>query len=187
MVSLAHGPDDGSTERRVVQRSSDAFHDVSLLPVAGVARKVADEGVVRTAPAAAMRTRRVTLAAAVLAARAHRLRWRARLQQPASARAAACARTGAFAPSMLAFVPVAVTIARCARQATFLGFAGTTGASKAIDWLVTDPVLTPPEFAPRGFSERLLLLPHTYQPQVVTLCCVVAVACTGLTRRGRAG
>jgi predicted O-linked N-acetylglucosamine transferase (SPINDLY family) len=45
-------------------------------------------------------------------------------------------------------------------QVNYLGYPGTTGA-EFIDYLITDPVVTPPELA-GDFRERLVWLPHTY-------------------------
>lgn len=47
-------------------------------------------------------------------------------------------------------------------QIHFLGFPGSTGAS-FIDYIVTDSYLTPPKLK-ADFSEKLIYLPHTYQP-----------------------
>lgn len=46
-------------------------------------------------------------------------------------------------------------------QASYLVYPGTTGAD-FIDYLIGDPVVTPPEHA-AAYSERLVLLPHAYQ------------------------
>ncbi|MGB0384292.1 MAG: UDP-N-acetylglucosamine-peptide N-acetylglucosaminyltransferase [Ardenticatenaceae bacterium] len=46
-------------------------------------------------------------------------------------------------------------------QVFYLGFPATTGA-EFIDYFITDPVSTPPEYAP-FFSEQLVYMPHTYQ------------------------
>ncbi|WP_375470562.1 TIGR03032 family protein [uncultured Nostoc sp.] len=46
-------------------------------------------------------------------------------------------------------------------QVTYLGYPGTMGA-EFIDYIISDPVVTPPEFAD-GFSEKLVTLPHSYQ------------------------
>ncbi|MBN3957411.1 TIGR03032 family protein [Nostoc sp. NMS8] len=46
-------------------------------------------------------------------------------------------------------------------QVSYLGYSGTMGA-EFIDYIISDPVVTPPEFAD-GFSEKLLTLPHSYQ------------------------
>jgi protein O-GlcNAc transferase len=46
-------------------------------------------------------------------------------------------------------------------QVTWLGFAGTTGASY-IDYLIADPVVVPPE-SDRFYTETIIRLPHTYQ------------------------
>mmetsp|Transcript_47351 Transcript_47351/g.93140 ORF Transcript_47351/g.93140 Transcript_47351/m.93140 type:complete len:624 (-) Transcript_47351:204-2075(-) len=50
-------------------------------------------------------------------------------------------------------------------QVTYLGFAGTTGAPRdVLDYIITDPIISPPSFQ-KYFSEELLPLPHMYQPQ----------------------
>ncbi|MEH1941448.1 MAG: TIGR03032 family protein [Nostoc sp.] len=46
-------------------------------------------------------------------------------------------------------------------QVSYLGYSGTMGA-EFIDYIISDPVVTPPEFAD-GFSEKLVTLPHSYQ------------------------
>ncbi|MDZ8223858.1 TIGR03032 family protein [Nostoc sp. ChiVER01] len=46
-------------------------------------------------------------------------------------------------------------------QVSYLGYPGTMGAD-FIDYIISDPVVTPPEFAD-GFSEKLVTLPHSYQ------------------------
>ncbi len=46
-------------------------------------------------------------------------------------------------------------------QAAYLGFPGTTGAD-FIDYIITDPIVTPEEQAP-FYSEKFLFLPHSYQ------------------------
>ncbi|MEH2179006.1 TIGR03032 family protein [Nostoc sp.] len=46
-------------------------------------------------------------------------------------------------------------------QVSYLGYPGTMGAD-FIDYIISDPILTPPEFAD-GFSEKLVTLPHSYQ------------------------
>jgi protein O-GlcNAc transferase len=46
-------------------------------------------------------------------------------------------------------------------QVTWLGFAGTTGASY-LDYLIADAVVVPPE-SDRFYSETIIRLPHTYQ------------------------
>ncbi|MEH2012186.1 O-linked N-acetylglucosamine transferase family protein [Nostoc sp.] len=46
-------------------------------------------------------------------------------------------------------------------QVTYLGYPGTMGA-EFIDYIISDPVVTPPEFAD-DFSEKLVTLPHSYQ------------------------
>jgi predicted O-linked N-acetylglucosamine transferase (SPINDLY family) len=50
----------------------------------------------------------------------------------------------------------------CAIQATWLGYPGTTGAS-FIDYAIADPFVIPPE-AEGAYSERIVRLPHCYQP-----------------------
>lgn len=50
----------------------------------------------------------------------------------------------------------------CAVQMTWLGYPGTTGAP-FIDYLIADPFLIPVE-AEGAYSERILRLPHCYQP-----------------------
>ena len=45
-------------------------------------------------------------------------------------------------------------------QVSFLGMLGTMGAD-FIDYLITDPIVTPPEFAP-DFTEQFVTLPHSY-------------------------
>jgi protein O-GlcNAc transferase len=47
-------------------------------------------------------------------------------------------------------------------QIHFMGYAGTLGMPGAIDYLFTDPVLTPPDHHAH-FSEKLIALPDTYQ------------------------
>ncbi|MEH2402788.1 TIGR03032 family protein [Nostoc sp.] len=46
-------------------------------------------------------------------------------------------------------------------QVTYLGYPGTMGA-EFIDYIISDPVVTPPEFTD-DFSEKLVTLPHSYQ------------------------
>ena len=53
-------------------------------------------------------------------------------------------------------------------QVSFLGMLGTMGAS-FIDYLITDPIVTPPEFAP-AFTEQFVTLPSSYliaEPEAV--------------------
>jgi predicted O-linked N-acetylglucosamine transferase (SPINDLY family) len=50
----------------------------------------------------------------------------------------------------------------CPVQVTWLGYPGTTGAS-FIDYLIADPFLVPPGME-SAYSERVLRLPHCYQP-----------------------
>lgn len=57
--------------------------------------------------------------------------------------------------TMLALRPAPVQVA-------YLYYPGTTGAP-FIDYLVADPVVVPPE-SERFYSERILRMPHTYQP-----------------------
>ena len=45
-------------------------------------------------------------------------------------------------------------------QVSFLGMLGTMGAD-FIDYLITDRIVTPPEFAP-GFTEKLVVMPFSY-------------------------
>jgi predicted O-linked N-acetylglucosamine transferase (SPINDLY family) len=47
-------------------------------------------------------------------------------------------------------------------QVTFLGYPGTTGAP-FMDYMVADPTVVPGELRD-AYSERLLVLPHSYQP-----------------------
>ncbi len=46
---------------------------------------------------------------------------------------------------------------------SWLGYPGTLGHEKLADFIIGDPVVTPPEDADQ-FSERLALMPHCYQP-----------------------
>ncbi|MBF0294302.1 MAG: tetratricopeptide repeat protein [Magnetococcales bacterium] len=48
-------------------------------------------------------------------------------------------------------------------QVTWLGYPGTLGVDRLADYLIGDPVATPPEHAAH-FSETLALLPHCYLP-----------------------
>ncbi len=50
----------------------------------------------------------------------------------------------------------------CGVQVTWLGYPGTTGAA-FIDWLIADPFVIPPGLEP-AYSERIVRLPHCYQP-----------------------
>jgi predicted O-linked N-acetylglucosamine transferase (SPINDLY family) len=50
----------------------------------------------------------------------------------------------------------------CATQLTWLGYPGTLGTT-FIDYAIVDPVLVPPG-AEQHYSERILRLPHCYQP-----------------------
>lgn len=47
-------------------------------------------------------------------------------------------------------------------QVNYLGYPGTLGAT-FVDYLIGDPVVTPPEHA-AFYTEKLALMPHTYQP-----------------------
>jgi len=52
---------------------------------------------------------------------------------------------------------------------TWLGFPGTSGLGKdsnsAIDYMITDSLISPPELVTSMLSESSLHLPHSYQPQ----------------------
>ena len=53
-------------------------------------------------------------------------------------------------------------------QVSFLGMLGTMGAN-FIDYLITDPIVTPPEFAP-AFTEQFVMLASSYliaEPEAV--------------------
>jgi predicted O-linked N-acetylglucosamine transferase (SPINDLY family) len=50
----------------------------------------------------------------------------------------------------------------CDIQVTWLGYPGTTGAS-FIDYLIADPFIIPAELE-SAYSERILRMPHSYQP-----------------------
>ena len=50
----------------------------------------------------------------------------------------------------------------CARQITWLGYPGTTGAS-FIDYLIADAFIVPPG-QEAAYSERIVRMPHCYQP-----------------------
>ncbi|MGF2036395.1 MAG: TIGR03032 family protein [Nostoc sp. CmiVER01] len=62
--------------------------------------------------------------------------------------------TGGSRSAILALRPAPI-------QVSYLGYHGTMGAD-FIDYIISDPVVTPPEFAD-GFSEKLVTLPHSYQ------------------------
>lgn len=47
-------------------------------------------------------------------------------------------------------------------QISFLGYPGTTGVN-FIDYYIGDPISTPIDMMGSSFSERLILMPHTYQ------------------------
>lgn len=48
-------------------------------------------------------------------------------------------------------------------QISWLGYPGTVGHPRLADYIIGDPVVTPPEHA-RYYSETLALMPHCYQP-----------------------
>ncbi|MBF0181683.1 MAG: tetratricopeptide repeat protein, partial [Magnetococcales bacterium] len=48
-------------------------------------------------------------------------------------------------------------------QVNWLGYPGTLGEARVADYLIGDPIATPPEHADH-FAERLALLPHCYLP-----------------------
>ena len=48
-------------------------------------------------------------------------------------------------------------------QVNWLGYPGTMGCERLADYIVGDPVVTPPSHAP-FYSETLALMPHSYQP-----------------------
>src|SRR6185436_7476513 len=50
----------------------------------------------------------------------------------------------------------------CRVQVTWLGYPGTTGAD-FIDYLIADPYIVPAG-AEKHYSERVIRLPHCYQP-----------------------
>lgn len=52
-------------------------------------------------------------------------------------------------------------------QMTWLGFAASTGfkSGEAIDYIIADKFIAAPDVLGRHFSERLVLMPGTYQPQ----------------------
>jgi hypothetical protein len=50
-------------------------------------------------------------------------------------------------------------------QMAFLGLASTSGLGGVVDYTIADPVVAPLEAAERVFSERLVVLPRSYQPQ----------------------
>mgnify|MGYP002386819032 CR=1 FL=1 len=55
-------------------------------------------------------------------------------------------------------------------QISFLGFAGTTGAivngERIVDFIVVDPTIVPENERHDGsYSERLIVMPSTYQPR----------------------
>ncbi len=63
-------------------------------------------------------------------------------------------------------------------KVTFLGFASTTGAHSPFSHAVVDRVVAPPEFAASMFSEKLIFLRASYQPQVTphAFSCTVSTA-----------
>ena len=80
-----------------------------------------------------------------------------------------------------------VAMRPCPIQVSFLGMLGTTGAD-FIDYLITDAVVTPPEFAPE-FTEKFVTLPSSYmiaelEPQAVAPSVPVARSSLGLPEDG---
>jgi protein O-GlcNAc transferase len=70
-------------------------------------------------------------------------------------------------------------------QVSFLGMLGTTGAD-FIDYLITDPIVTPPEFAP-AFTEQFVTLPSSYliaEPEPVALGAQITRRALGLPEDG---
>ncbi len=66
-------------------------------------------------------------------------------------------------------------------QVSFLGMLGTMGAD-FIDYLITDPIVTPPEFAP-SFTEQFVTLPSSYivaEPEAVASSAPVTRRAFGL-------
>lgn len=61
-------------------------------------------------------------------------------------------------------------------QMTYLGFPGTTGCD-FIEYMIADQIIIPPEHQP-FYSEKILYLPHCYQPNPITR----TVANTSITR-----
>jgi predicted O-linked N-acetylglucosamine transferase (SPINDLY family) len=64
--------------------------------------------------------------------------------------------TGSFRVGIAARRPAPVL-------ASWLGYPGTLGHADLADYIIGDPVITPPEHA-ADFSETLALMPHCYQP-----------------------
>src|SRR5271166_1972739 len=70
-------------------------------------------------------------------------------------------------------------------QVSFLDMLGTTGAD-FIDYLIADPIVTPPEFAP-AFTEQLVMLPSSYliaEPEAVAPSVRVSRRALGLLDDG---
>jgi predicted O-linked N-acetylglucosamine transferase (SPINDLY family) len=65
--------------------------------------------------------------------------------------------TGGSRPEIMAYRPAPI-------QVNYLGYPGTMGAG-FIDYIMVDPVIVPPAMAP-FFSEKLVHLPHSYQPNM---------------------
>ncbi len=59
-------------------------------------------------------------------------------------------------PNITALRPAAVIV-------NWLGYPGTLGHERMADYIIGDPVVTPPDHA-EHFSETLALMPHSYQP-----------------------
>ena len=64
--------------------------------------------------------------------------------------------TGSARPNITARRPAPVIV-------NWLGYPGTLGHPRLADYIIGDPVVTPPEHA-QDFSETLALMPHCYQP-----------------------
>jgi len=64
--------------------------------------------------------------------------------------------TGETRPGIVAWRPAPVIV-------NWLGYPGSMGHSRLADYIIGDPVLTPPEYA-HNYSESLALMPHCYQP-----------------------
>ena len=64
--------------------------------------------------------------------------------------------TSGARPEILALRPAPI-------QVNYLGYPGTMGAS-FIDYIIADNFIIPPELE-RGYTERIVRLPHTYQPR----------------------
>ncbi|MDR0781106.1 MAG: tetratricopeptide repeat protein [Pseudomonadales bacterium] len=59
-------------------------------------------------------------------------------------------------PNIVARRPASIIV-------SWLGYPGTLGHERLADYIIGDPVVTPPEHA-KNFSETLALMPHCYQP-----------------------